>query len=280
VRGKEVNKKIVILSIMIAVIFIAVPVVEAYSPSIHDDNWDVYTSGDDVVKPDTTVRYRIWGTLHAGLLGARAKLVAQISVYTTGGWTTIYSDYILPEGDYRGDVSFDKTFSVNVPKNTVLNTPVYLRLETLTREWTHLVLSIVQDPAYDQLKREYDSLQKEYNDYKATHSHSNSEYDSLRNEYDSYKATHSHTDSEYNNAISERDYWKNEYQSLNSTYNEYKATHSHTNNEYEELASKYNSSSSELGTTRTLNYIFIIIAVVFIATTVYSIIRRPKVKPA
>jgi len=230
-------KKIIIL-MMISVIFIAIPMVKAYSPSIHDTDWDIYTSGDDVVKPNTTVRYRIWGTLHAGWLGVRAKLVAQVSVYTTTQWTIIYSDYVLPEGDYRGDVSFDKTFSVNIPHNAVLNTVVYLRLETLTRDWRRLVLSIVQDPSYDQLKRDYDQLKGDYN--------------SLQSEYNRLQ-------SEYNNVTSELDHWKNE---------------------YNELASKYNTSSSELGTSRTLNSILIIMVIVFIATTVYSIIRRPKVKPA
>jgi hypothetical protein len=162
---------------------------EAYSPSFWDSDWVVYTSGDDVVKPGAIVNYRIWGTFHAGYWGAKAKLVARVYAHTAKGWEVIYSDYILPEGSYSGDVSFDKAFSVHVPEDTMLNTPIYLTLETFTRYWAESALSIVQDPPYGKLKNDYGSLLSDYN--------------SLLNEYSGYKATHSHADFEYNKLASE-----------------------------------------------------------------------------
>jgi len=59
-------------------------------------------------------------------------------------------------------------------------------------------------------------------------------------------------------------------------YNDYKASHSHTNDEYNDLMSKYKSLTSELGFSKTLNYILIATTAVFIVTTVYSAVRKRK----
>lgn len=168
------NRKLIILTVTALVVYIVVPV-EAYPPGVLDADWEVYTSGDNVVKPGTTVRYRIWGTLHAESQ-TKAKLVVSIWVYEPAGWAKIYSYYILPEQEYTGETPFNETFTVSIPNDAVLNTPVYADLETLTSYWGWLTLSIVQDPIYEQLKDEYD-------EYRQTHSQSNSEYDFLNSLY-------------------------------------------------------------------------------------------------
>lgn len=53
----------------------------------------------------------------------------------------------------------------------------------------------------DQILSEKNALQTAYDDYMATHSHTNSEYDTLQSTYNNYVATHSHTDTEYNELI-------------------------------------------------------------------------------
>ena len=168
------NKKLVILTIAVLVVHIVVPV-GAYPPFVIDPNWEVYTNGDNVVKPGTTVQYRIWGTLHAESQ-TTAKLVVSIWVYEPTGWAKIYSYYILPEREYSGETPFNETFTVSIPNDAVLNTPVYADLETLTSYWGWLTLSIVQDPIYEQLK-------DEYNEYRQTHGQSNSEYDYVNSLY-------------------------------------------------------------------------------------------------
>lgn len=164
------NRKLTILTIVALVVYVVVPV-EAYPPGVLDADWEVYTSGDNVVKPGTTAQYRVWGTLHAELK-TRAKLVASVWVYGPSGWAKIYSYYILPEREYSGETPFNETFTVSIPNDAVLNTPIYIDLETLTSYWGWLILSFVQNPTYEQLEHEYD-------EYSQTHSHSNSEYDSL-----------------------------------------------------------------------------------------------------
>ena len=164
------NRKLTILTIVALVVYVVVPV-EAYPPGVLDADWEVYTSGDNVVKPGTTVQYRIWGTLHARSQ-TKAKLVVSIWVYEPTGWVKIYSYYILSEREYSGETPFNETFTASIPNDVVLNTPVYADLETFTSYWGWLILSVVQDPTYEQLENEYD-------EYSQTHSHSNSEYDSL-----------------------------------------------------------------------------------------------------
>jgi len=168
------NRKLMILAMTLLFVHIVVPV-EAYPPCVRDPNWEIRTDGDNVVKPGTTVQYRIWGTLHAALQ-TKAKLVVSIWVYEPTGWVKIYSYYILPEREYSGETPFNETFAVSIPNDAVLNTPVYADLETLTSSLGWLTLSIVQDPIYEQLK-------DEYNEYRQTHSHSNSEYDLVNSLY-------------------------------------------------------------------------------------------------
>jgi len=168
------NRKLMILAITVLFVHIVVPV-EAYPPCVRDPNWEIRTDGDNVVKPGTTVQYRIWGTLHAALQ-TKAKLVVSIWVSEPTGWVKIYSYYILPEREYSGETPFNETFAVSIPNDAVLNTPVYADLETLTSSLGWLTLSIVQDPIYEQLK-------DEYNEYRQTHSHSNSEYDLVNSLY-------------------------------------------------------------------------------------------------
>ena len=171
------HRKLAILIITVLTFYIIVPV-QAYPPCVHTPKWEINTDGDNVVKPGTTVQYRIWGTLHTEVQ-TEAKLVVSIWVYEAAGWAKIYSYYILPEREYNGETSFNETITVSIPNDTVLNTPVYADLETLTSSWGWLTLSIVQNPTYEQLKDEYN----EYNEYRQTHTHSNSEYDLINSLY-------------------------------------------------------------------------------------------------
>jgi len=168
------NRKLTILIITVLTLYIIVPV-QAYFPCVHTPKWEIHTDGDNMVKPGTTVQYKIWGTLHTEAQ-IEAKLVISIWVYEATGWAKIYSYYILPEREYNSETSFNETITVSIPNDTVLNTPVYADLETLTSSWGWLILSVVQDPIYEQLRNEY-------NEYSQTHTHSNSEYDSLNSLY-------------------------------------------------------------------------------------------------
>jgi len=85
----------------------------------------------------------------------------------------------------------------------------------------------------------------------------NNSYDRLLSDYNQYKEIHTHSDSEYENLLNE--------------YNQLNASHDSMNSTYQAIR-------SDLETTRNLNYVFIIITTIFIATTAYFVVRKPKIK--
>ena len=104
---------------------------------------------------------------------------------------------------------------------------------------------------FDELKNNYDSLSSNYTELLSSYNLVSLDYDSLQTEYDNLL---------------------NNYNSLNSDYNSLQA-------DYNDLKSEHEALTTDVGTTRNLNYLFIITTIIFIATTIYLAIRKPKVKP-
>jgi nitrous oxidase accessory protein len=69
------------------------------------------------------------------------------------------------------------------------------------------------------------------------------------------------------------------YNVLQSKYDSLVASYNSSQTELDGLQSKYNDLKNELNITRNIMYAFLITTIVFIATTVYTVIRKPKVKP-
>jgi len=83
--------------------------------------------------------------------------------------------------------------ALNVEKNTLQS-----QVNKLTNEKNNLqslVDSLTDEKS--NLQSQLGSLNTAYQNYKATHSHSNSEYNSLQSAYGSYKRTHEYSNSEY-----------------------------------------------------------------------------------
>lgn len=97
--------------------------------------------------------------------------------------------------------------------------------------------------------KEYENLQSQYNNYTQSDSYSNTEYNQLEQDYDKYKKSHSYTDSQY--------------ESLQA--------------DYEDLRSKY-TGLGEPATASILNYILFMTTVVFLVTTLYFALRKPRTK--
>lgn len=115
---------------------------------------------------------------------------------------------------------------------------------------------------YDSLNSSFTSLQTSYNDLQIT-------YNSLKADYDSLKANHESLQIDYNSL-------KTSYDKLRTDYDGLKSSYDSLSRDYNVLESKYQliSELGELGTTRSLMYIFIITTVLFIAITVYSARRK------
>jgi len=69
------------------------------------------------------------------------------------------------------------------------------------------------------------------------------------------------------------------YTELQSKYDNLVASYNSSQTELDDLQSKYNALTNELNITRNIMYAFLITTIVFIATTLYIVIRKPKVKP-
>ncbi len=117
---------------------------------------------------------------------------------------------------------------------------------------------------YDQLQSDYESLQENstlYNDYvslNSTYYDLLGIYDQLQSDYDTLQESSDILDDNYN-------FLQINYDSLHA--------------KWEDLKSKNEASKADLGTTWNLSYILMITTIVFIATTAYLAIRKPKVKP-
>ena len=83
----------------------------------------------------------------------------------------------------------------------------------------------------------------------------------------------------YHELLPGREYWKSEYASLNSSYYELEDDCKELNSTYNALKANYDDLTVDFNTAKNLNYLFIITTIIFIATTAYLVLRKPKAKP-
>lgn len=129
---------------------------------------------------------------------------------------------------------------------------------------------------YNDLSSKYNKLLADYNDLSSRFKSLETSYTSLRKDYDSLKASYNSLKSsneklqaDYKTLQSEYDALEGEFKALDSTYKSLLA-------DYNDLKLKYEAGMGELGSTRTLMYVFVVTTIVFIATTIIFLVRRPK----
>jgi hypothetical protein len=145
-------------------------------------------------------------------------------------------------------------------------------------------LAIVQDRDYwknqsDYWKSQYDKFVNEYNSLNATYNSLLANYTTLQSIYNSTAVEYATLQSIYKSLNSTYYSLKSEYDNLSSKHSALQSTYNSLKSEYDGLKSKYDALTTDLGTTRSLNYIFIITTIVFIATTAFFIMRKSKLKP-
>ena len=69
------------------------------------------------------------------------------------------------------------------------------QIQLLTNQTSQLQTWLQGNITY--YESQLDTLQSEYDNYRATHSHSDSEFEALQSEYNAYRATHSYTNEEF-----------------------------------------------------------------------------------
>jgi predicted nuclease with TOPRIM domain len=146
---------------------------------------------------------------------------------------------------------------------------------------------------YNELESSYENLSSTYSDFLAVYSQLQSNYDSLQGNYDSLsgalnnlQTSHSSLLSNYTNLQADYDSTCSDYHSLEVDYNSLESSYSSLetdynslNSDYTDLNSKHDTLMSDLGFTKNLSYVFIVTTLIFIASTVYLAMKRPKAKP-
>lgn len=126
---------------------------------------------------------------------------------------------------------------------------------------------------FEDLSSEYDELKTNYEDLSSTYSDLLVTYNSLKSGYDSLKATYDSLKSSFDSLKSEQDTLASDYSTLQKTYASLDSDYDSLLADYDALESK---SVSELGTSRNLMYVFVVTTIVFVATSVILLARKPK----
>jgi len=170
---------------------------------------------------------------------------------------TLYKNVVLP---YHSEYTI--TIPVTIPEENVptdYHTLITFDIWTYQNghpenyAWTNLVLCTTKI-----VLKTWNELWSENLDLRSNYTKLQGDYDLLNYSYEWYKQMHMYSNSEY--------------EDLNSTYNQYRQEHSHSNTEYNSLV-------TELEFAKSLNYALIVATIIFLATTVYMVIRKLKVKP-
>jgi hypothetical protein len=185
---------------------------------------------------------------------------------------------VLSDRDLSGGVVRDENFTMIIPSDASPGL-TYAIINIHYKYYSWFVWHDYYADATFQMTYIYPGLLSERDYWKGQANYWKEQADYWENQYKSMKSDRDYWKNKYESKESEFNELKSDYDSLNSTYNEYKQRHSYTNDEYYNLKSKYDALASDFGTTRNVSYILVVTTIVFIATTAYLAIRKPKVKP-
>ncbi len=194
----------------------------------------------------------------------------------TGGWA--YAAYSMPFGTEEGFSTVDPAaivkidFSVDTNGTSLLDLeyvklsepiPILIPCDVVDGVFSNAYTSLWDDynnllADYNDLLDDYANLLADYNDLLANHTNLHGDYDSLCSGYDAMEANFNSLESNYTSLQSG-------YSSLNSTYND--------------LKSKNDALTADLGFARNIGYLFLVTTIIFVASTAYLAMRKPKVKP-
>jgi len=125
---------------------------------------------------------------------------------------------------------------------------------------------------YDNLESDYSSLNATYISLLDNYTQLQTDHGSLQSQFDNLNDSYNELDTDYDTLQDSYNSLENAYLSLNSIYNSLEA-------DYDDLESKYETGTGELGTARNLSYLLIMTTAVFIVSTAYLLLRKPRVKP-
>ncbi len=139
---------------------------------------------------------------------------------------------------------------------------------------------------YNSLSADYISLNSTYYDLLNMYNQLQSDYGSLQESFDTLNDNYSALNSTYHDLLdtysqlqSDYDSLQESFDTLNNNYSNLQVNYDSLHDKWEDSESKNEASKANLSNTWNLSYILIITTLIFIATTVYLAVRKPKVKP-
>jgi len=215
---------------------------KALSFTYSDPSINLTVSGPDLAKPGNTESYTVSGSFTAGTLYDFVNITLWLETSSQPS-KVILEEVALQPGSYNLGYTFTKTFQVFIPNDAVNDRYVYSNLTTSIRQFSKISVSLVQNPTYTELQSQVTSLQSQVNSLQADKNELQSQIDSLNSNVTDLKSRNSDLNAQMN--------------SLQSQLNDIRVQDTNATN---------------------LSLLAIGIAAVFVATTVFFALRKPKVK--
>jgi hypothetical protein len=169
--GKGRTKKILasILITAFVVLFASSPAVQALDFTCNDEFFAylIVSGSPDIVKLGEIVQVVVTGKL-TGLFNVSATLHIALFVDTATNPREVIAqgDLFLPADASESNA----TFSVAIPTNAISNTYLTASVTETFRSYSQIHISLIQNPPYDELRSQVQSLQAQNNDLQASNS--------------------------------------------------------------------------------------------------------------
>lgn len=209
----------------------------------YSDNVIAYltVSGPDLVKPGNTESYTVSGKF-AVVTNDFVNITLWLETSSQSS-KVILEGYVLRPGTYGAGYTFTNTSQVFIPNDAVNDRYIYANMTTSIRQFSKIGISLVQNVTYAQLQSQVTSLQSQVNNLQADKTKLQSQIDSL-----------------------------------NSNVTDLKSRNNDLNTQMSSLQSQLNDIRVQDTNATNLSLFAMVLAGVFIVTTIFFAVRKPKVK--
>jgi len=242
---------------MILTITNFVQISSAFYFTYSDDTWEyLMAEGPDFVKAGNVESYTVTGKL---LMEDGGPVHFYFWVNTQSQqYERILEDDAFPlmelGGHYPAGYTYSKTYQITIPSDTINNSYLWIKIDSESRHFSPVQISLVQDPSYDDLQQQIDNLNSLLNSTQSQLTSTQSSLDSANTQIDDLQTQLNNTQSQLDNAQSQ----------------------------ISNLQSQLNATQSQLGSTQSMvnNLIIlsviVIIAVAFLGLSTIYLIRKAK----
>lgn len=271
--------KSVIFSLLIIVIgtISSIPTTKALNLTYNDGTTNLTITGPDVTRGGITESYTVSGQL---LIHAQTRIHITLSLDTSSQLSkVILEDDTMPNGTYDAGFTFTKPYHVFIPTDAKNNTYIYAKIETLSMNFSSGV-SLIQYPTYNDLRYQIASLQSQVNNLQTNKTGLQAQVDTLQRDKANLQAqvTSLQTDkailqSQISNLQVQVGSLQMNNTNLTTQVTNFQAQVNSLQTDKANLQTQINAFQSELATTNNMLIAAAAIAIVFVTTTIYFVIR-------